>query len=690
MQIDVIYSPDPAVPTRTPTATPTPSATPSPTATYTPPPTDGVIHVTTVGVTYDENGESATPLPNLVVNLYAVEYAEACYGSVGSLSVYATLTTDANGEGTFNDLPRGEYCVGPATLESGTWGTSAGSLADVMLTLTPTASVTIRYYPLPTVRLNMVDDQGQPLIGNGTTTGCLTLERTDDFGAISTIAVCDADDAAGADGTITFTGGDGAYSVTNYQAPAGYALATPLTALGFYPVPVCRHISQTLSHYPYNTGTGSGITIVSGDVTITFTEVTQPGATWATLQTGGFATDMPSGYAFEDATFYHVQSTAQFTGLITMCVTYDPADYHHPETIALFVPGGDPWLDVTTTNTGTGQVCGVTDSLDSFFIAEPTTYGSVSATVLASENDTNFPDRSVSLYRIAASEGPDYCWSYDEAFVDTRPTDASGAVDFGSVPTGTYCVRLDYSYISEGFELIGSLSREVIVTEGGAATVTLRLRCHPARHRTRDLRRYRRHADRRAEFLPGAFARDRLPERLHRRRVQRRGASGPCWRVAGGLSGLVRCIRASTGLPHFAHGRRESNDRDRAAVSCARGSHDDHRYRSARSDGNPVPNACITPHGEHQYSCMNNGNGYAVLGGHYQPGQIVHLDVFVGGSSSIRQSLSFEIQPGETLVQQTVTLQPSVVIQLDPPDGYPASSPAEPEPRRFRFWIRRL
>ena len=678
-------------PTNTPSSTPTSTTTPTTTPTQTSVPSDAVIQVTTAGVTYDENGESATPLANLVVNLYAVNSVEECYGSVGSLSVYATLTTDANGEGTFSNLPRGEYCVGPATLESGTWGTSAGNLAEVFLTSTPTASVSLRYYPLPTVRLNMVDDQGQPLIGDGATTGCLSIERTDDFGATSTIPVCDADDASGADGTITFTGGEGVYSVTSYEPPAGYSLSTPLAALGFYLCAGCGDVARTLSHYPYNTGTGPGITVVSGDVTITFTEVTQPGATWATLQTGGFATDMPPGYAFEDATFYHVQSTAQFTGPITICVTYDPADYHHPEAIALFVPGGDPWFDATTTNTGAGQVCGVTDSLNSFFIGEPMVYGQISAVLLSTESGARFPDKSVSLFRLPdGNESLDDCWSNSQIFVAELMTDANGEVDFGMQPAGEYCVHGD-SYPIDGYEFSGSISRFALVDEGSTTLVTFDYDFIPRGtvHAT--------FVDTDGTPIEGQYFCLVLSRSTDFQNVCNDGVASfaerlvPAgeWQVvypdalyefvpAPGFPTSLTVVEDQTTMVELAY--RALEDPTTTIV-----------IEVLDPDGNPVPNVCVTPHGAHQYSCMNNGNGYAVLGGHYQPGQIVHLDVFVGGSASIRQSISFEIQPGETLVQRTVILQPSLVIQLESPRWIhrPANLP-DPEPRRFRYWVLHL
>ena len=167
--------------------------------------------------------------------------------------------------------------------------------------------------------------------------------------------------------------------------------------------------------------------------------------------------------------FTRLQTSAQFTGDITICVTYDPADYLYPNAVNIFVPGGNPWNDVTTTNDGTGQVCGVTSSLNSFFIAEPATYGSIQATVRIADSLTPLADMWVQLIDPGDSGSTDgYCFGNDETVIAGTQTDSNGSIDFGQVVVGTYCVRLESTNLPL-HDPPSVTSQAVTVTEGQVA-----------------------------------------------------------------------------------------------------------------------------------------------------------------------------------------------------------------------------
>lgn len=110
----------------------------------------------------------------------------------------------------------------------------------------------------------------------------------------------------------------------------------------------------------------------STPVTFTFDEVTEGGVTTVTTSTTG-----PSPTSFTllggaNAVYYDLQTTAQFVGSVTVCLSYDPTDLTAVEqnAIELFHFTNGEWVAITTSR-AVGQVCGETDSFSPFVLGLP-------------------------------------------------------------------------------------------------------------------------------------------------------------------------------------------------------------------------------------------------------------------------------------------------------------------------------
>ena len=118
-----------------------------------------------------------------------------------------------------------------------------------------------------------------------------------------------------------------------------------------------------------NTPTGVDV-VVFPDVgtEITFVQVDSAGDTTVTM-----TNDVPNpltGFLVDD-TYYDIQSTAEFTGTITICITYDDTDLLQDEEEALILwhyKDGE-WQDITDElDTGTNTICGETDGFSLFAV----------------------------------------------------------------------------------------------------------------------------------------------------------------------------------------------------------------------------------------------------------------------------------------------------------------------------------
>ena len=104
-------------------------------------------------------------------------------------------------------------------------------------------------------------------------------------------------------------------------------------------------------------------------VTLTFGNVTNAGTTTVSSSTEG--PSLPLGFKLADSpVYYEVATTAQYSGSITVCFTYDPAAYQSANVRLLHGEAG-VWTDVTTSlDPGGHVICGSTTSLSPFITAE--------------------------------------------------------------------------------------------------------------------------------------------------------------------------------------------------------------------------------------------------------------------------------------------------------------------------------
>jgi hypothetical protein len=121
---------------------------------------------------------------------------------------------------------------------------------------------------------------------------------------------------------------------------------------------------------PGNNATSS-IDMGNGEaIAITYSSVSSPGRTYvATSSTGP---SPPVGFQFGNPpTYYNISTTSTYTPPITVCITYNPAQYTDPSAARLLHWENDDWMDVTTSrDVPNHQVCGQVNTLSPFAIAE--------------------------------------------------------------------------------------------------------------------------------------------------------------------------------------------------------------------------------------------------------------------------------------------------------------------------------
>jgi hypothetical protein len=117
---------------------------------------------------------------------------------------------------------------------------------------------------------------------------------------------------------------------------------------------------------------------LSADVSADFDSVTVEGFT--TTSTTSTGPDLFPGINFVPASprkYYNVSTTASFTGQVQVCITYNPADvqgsqnnlllYHYDTSV-----NPPSWREITSSvNTTSHVVCGYSDGLSLFAVAEP-------------------------------------------------------------------------------------------------------------------------------------------------------------------------------------------------------------------------------------------------------------------------------------------------------------------------------
>jgi len=122
-----------------------------------------------------------------------------------------------------------------------------------------------------------------------------------------------------------------------------------------------------------NTPVGSNVTVSLESGTVTFPTVNQSGTTTMTTSAENPVGPTPSDFYVIQGNFYDITTTANYSGLITVGITYDESQVDNEESLRLFHWIGSEWEDATTSvDTVENIVYGEVDSLSPFFIGEPT------------------------------------------------------------------------------------------------------------------------------------------------------------------------------------------------------------------------------------------------------------------------------------------------------------------------------
>ena len=117
-------------------------------------------------------------------------------------------------------------------------------------------------------------------------------------------------------------------------------------------------------------GVNVPVTLNGGTATVTFSQVTQSGAT--TFFTSEAGPALPVGFSIGNPPlFYDISTTATFTAPVTVCIAFDPARFNDQNNIRLLHFENNAWVDVTTANDVINHiVCGQVNGFSLFAVAE--------------------------------------------------------------------------------------------------------------------------------------------------------------------------------------------------------------------------------------------------------------------------------------------------------------------------------
>ncbi len=253
--------------------------------------------------------------------------------------------------------------------------------------------------------------------------GYIVAGATDSFGAGGRDVYLVQTDALGNqewDKTIGGSNDDFAYSVQQ-TTDGGYIMVglTDTDGASSYDVYLVK-VSPWI-----NTPAGSNVTVSLQSGTVTFSDVQESGTTTMTTLTENPVDPTPSDLYVIEGNFTDITTTANYSGLITVGISYDESQVDNEENLVLFHWNGSEWEDVTTSvDTVENIVYGQVTSLSPFFLGEP------AALPVA---DAGGPYLAQIGYSVdldgSASYHPDgTIVSYDWSFGDGDNTTGTGAI----------------------------------------------------------------------------------------------------------------------------------------------------------------------------------------------------------------------------------------------------------------------
>ena len=238
-----------------------------------------------------------------------------------------------------------------------------------------------------------------------------------------------------------------------------------------------------------NTPAGSAVKVQPADptgakpLTVTFPTVSTAGNT--TLGVRQLNAAAPNRRFGTNPLLYDLATTAQFTGPIDVCLTYDPARFGHTGEARLMMLNGDQWTDITTSaGAAANTVCGQSAGVGTYAVALMN--GSPVA-VIASIAGIN-EGGSVTLDANGSSDPDGDAITYEWSFGDGSPneTTAQPSVSHTYPDNGTFTASVvardvdaavstpaTTSVVVANVAPTASLQAPASVNEGGAIALSL-------------------------------------------------------------------------------------------------------------------------------------------------------------------------------------------------------------------------
>ncbi len=224
-----------------------------------------------------------------------------------------------------------------------------------------------------------------------------------------------------------------------------------------------------------NTQGGTNVAVTPVDtttgttpVTLTFTNVTQPGITTLTTSPTGPAPP-PGLQPGNPGVYYNLSTTAIYTGPVTICINYAGILFTQPPHLYHYQTGA--WMDVTASvNTTTMIVCGTTTSFSPFALFQPSAFPTTTAISATGVSYGTAASVAVSVGSAGGTATGSVSLSVDGGAASTMPL-SSGSATFslGVLSAGSHA--LSASFAAQG-NFLGSSARGTLFVGQVPLTVT--------------------------------------------------------------------------------------------------------------------------------------------------------------------------------------------------------------------------